>query len=276
MPGLPEKMKFNKKDDLMIESVNLSRPETINWDNVDISACSYFVRFIFSILFIIISIFITSSLIALCTLYVSTSSNCGSYDTDTTFDVAKASGDKLTIYCFCSTNYASIYTDAGINSLCSNLEQTILVSNIVQIGASLLSTVTNIILIVVVSTIAGKLLKPDTKPKEYNFIFISVFISNLVNSTILPLILNADIFGFKSVSYLTFIDFINVEKVSIFKDFDKNWFAVISPYYTNFFIIASISPLIEIVVYTIKRRFVLWRLRSKCENKDPENPTIQK
>lgn len=135
---------------------------------------------------------------------------------------------------------------------------------------------TNIILIVVVSTIAGKLLKPDTKPKEYNFIFISVFISNLVNSTILPLILNADIFGFKSVSYLKFIDFINVEKVSIFKDFDKNWFAVISPYYTNFFIIASISPLIEIVVYTIKRRFVLWRLRSKCENKDPENPTIQK
>lgn len=90
----------------MIESVNLSRPETINWDNVDISACSYFVRFVFSILFIIISIFITSSLIALCTLYVSTSSNCGSYDTDTTFDVAKASDDKLTIYCFCSTNYA--------------------------------------------------------------------------------------------------------------------------------------------------------------------------
>lgn len=149
-------------------------------------------------------------------------------------------------------------------------------SNIVQVGASLLSTVTNIILIVVVSLIAEKLLKPDAKPKEYNFVFISVFLSNLVNSTILPLILNGDIFGFKSVSYLKFIDFINFDKVSIFKDFDRNWFAVISPYYTNFFIIASISPLIEIVVYSLKRRFVLWRLRKKCENNDPANPTIQK
>jgi hypothetical protein len=114
----------------------------------------------------------------------------------------------------------------------------------VQIGASLVSTITNIILIVIVSIIAEKLLKPDTKPKEYNFIFITVFLSNLINSTILPLILNGDIFGFKSVSFLTFIDFINFQKVTIFKDFDRNWFAIVSPYYTNFFIIASISPLI--------------------------------
>lgn len=131
-----------------------------------------------------------------------------------------------------------------METLCAQLEQTILVANIVQVAASLLSTVTNIILIVVVSLIAEKLLKPDTKPREYNFVFISVFLSNLINSTILPLILNGDIFGFKSVSYLTFIDFINFEKISIFRDFDRNWFAVISPYYTNFFIIATISPLI--------------------------------
>lgn len=260
----------------MIESVNLSRPQTINWNNVDISKGSYFCRFIFSILFIAIAIFITSSLITLCTLYVTTSSNCGSYDDTTTLAQASSSGDKLTIYCYCSANYASIYTDAAVETLCAQLEQTILVANIVQVAASLLSTVTNIILIVVVSLIAEKLLKPDTKPREYNFVFISVFLSNLINSTILPLILNGDIFGFKSVSYLTFIDFINFEKISIFRDFDRNWFAVISPYYTNFFIIATISPLIQITVYFFKRRFVLWRLRSKCSNMDPANPTIQK
>ena len=121
MPGLPEKLKFNHKDDLMIESVNLSRPETINWDNVDISSGSYALRFCFSILFIAISIFITSSLITLCTLYVSTSSNCGSFDGDTTLAQATSSGDKLTIYCSCSANYASIYTDDGVASLCQGL-----------------------------------------------------------------------------------------------------------------------------------------------------------
>lgn len=71
-----------------------------------------------------------------------------------------------------------------------------------------------------------------------------MFISNLINSTVLPLILNGDIFGFKSVSYLGFISFINFTKVNVFKDFDRNWFTVISPYYTNFFIIAAISPII--------------------------------
>lgn len=90
----------------MIDSVNFPIPDAINWNNVDISSCSYATRFIFSIIFIAIAIFITSTLIALCTLYVATSSNCGSFDVDTTFDTAKNATDKLTIYCYCSAHYS--------------------------------------------------------------------------------------------------------------------------------------------------------------------------
>lgn len=121
MPGLPEKMKFMKKSDIMIESVNLARPDSINWDNTDISKCSYVSRFILSMVFIAVSIFITSSLIALCTLYVATSSNCGGFDADTTLAQAQALNDKLVTYCYCSVNYASIYTDNAVETYCASL-----------------------------------------------------------------------------------------------------------------------------------------------------------
>ena len=119
MPGLPERLKFNKKDDIMIESVNLPRPEGIVWSNIDITGASYVGRYILSIIFIIISIFITSSCIALLTLYVTTNSNCGSFDDKTTLAQAKAANDKLTTYCYCSANYVAIYTNDGIASFCS-------------------------------------------------------------------------------------------------------------------------------------------------------------
>lgn len=145
-----------------------------------------------------------------------------------------------------------------------------------QIAASVVSAVSNLILIVIVTLIAEYLLKPDSKPKEYTFIFVAVFLSNYINSTILPLILNGDINGFISVSYLTFVSFINFDTVAIFKDFDRDWYAIISPYYTNFFIIGSITPLIQLFVFFIKRRIAIWLTVRKCRNDDPNHPAIQK
>ena len=92
----------------------------------------------------------------------------------------------------------------------------------------------------------------------------------------MPLLLNGNIAGFKSVSYLRFVSFINFDNVTIFSDFDSNWYAVISPYYTTFFIFAAISPLIQLVVFMLKRRFVLWRVKKMSNNDDPDNPYIQK
>ena len=89
----------------MIESMNLSRPEEYNWNNLDISTCSRVLRVIFSILLVIIMIAITSSLIAFCTLYVSSTSSCSSFDSTTTLEVAVAS-DEQTLYCYCNANYA--------------------------------------------------------------------------------------------------------------------------------------------------------------------------
>ena len=80
----PKSQLFLGTTALTIKSNNLSRPEQINWANHDISGCSKILRGILSIVLLIIAIVITSSCIALCTLYVSSISACANYNPNTT------------------------------------------------------------------------------------------------------------------------------------------------------------------------------------------------
>lgn len=70
------------------------------------------------------------------------------------------------------------------------------------------------------------------------------------------------------------MDFNNM---SIFSDFSSDWYALVSPYYVNMLIIASfISPIIGLVVMSIKSCLNQWKVRRMCEAKDAEDPVIQK
>jgi len=70
------------------------------------------------------------------------------------------------------------------------------------------------------------------------------------------------------------MDFNNL---SIFKDFTRDWYALFSPYYITFLIIGCfVSPLIGLIVFSFKSCFKNWRLKSKCEDNDSENPLVQK
>lgn len=106
MPPLPERQRFLGKDELIIKSTNLARPEEYNWNNIDITTASRIARLIISVLIIIIFIIITSSLVAICTLYVSSTSSCSEFDTEMTLEDAEATENELTMYCYCSANYA--------------------------------------------------------------------------------------------------------------------------------------------------------------------------
>jgi ABC-type glycerol-3-phosphate transport system permease component len=76
--------------------------------------------------------------------------------------------------------------------------------------------------------------------------------------------MNGDIYGFQSLSYLKFINFIDFSKVAIFKDYSRDWYAVMAPYYMNFLIIAIISPLINLFVSCISGWLLSWKVKSAC------------
>ncbi len=145
----------------------------------------------------------------------------------------------------------------------------VLVTNILQVAASVVSSITNIILTILITVISGKLLRPHTIPKEYVFIFWGVLISNYINSTILPLLLNANVYGMTFISYLKFINFMDMSKISIFGDFSLDWYAMVSPYYVNMVIIAAfVSPVIGYFVTALKSCLLKCKIRRMCEAGD--------
>jgi len=55
------------------------------------------------------------------------------------------------------------------------------------------------------------------------------------------------------------------KNISIFGDFNVDWYALVSPYYLNMIIIASfISPFIGLIIFSFKSCFLHWRIKSQC------------
>ena len=102
-----------------------------------------------------------------------------------------------------------MYTNSNVEQACSNISAKVLMTNALQISASIISVIINFILSVIVTLIAKHILRCDTIPNQHNFIFWVIFISNFINSCMLPLILNGNIYGVKTISYLQFLPFIN-------------------------------------------------------------------
>ncbi len=242
-------------------------------------------RWILSLFLVVLAVIITSAMIGFCTLYVASTSSCAGItlpDTSiyTTYasqiNIVTPQGDTAK-YCYCNANIDAMYTDATVKAFCESISQKVLITNILQVAASIVSSITNVILSIVIAVISEKLLRPNTIPKEYVFIFWGVLISNYINSTILPLALNADIFGVQFISYLKFINFMDFSNMSIFSDFTSDWYALVSPYYVTMMIIASfISPIIGLIVFAIKSCLNQWKVRRMCEKNDADDPVIQK
>lgn len=249
---------------------------------MDMTGVARFVRGVCSVLFVVICIAITSGLIGLCTLYVASSSNCQSYVTPTgtvaqQVAVVQGRNSESDTFCYCNANLALIYTDATVGAFCGAISNKVLMTNAIQIGASIVSAVTNVLLAIITTVIAKYLLRPANIPKEYTFIFWGVLLSSFINTAVIPLLLNGNVFGMEMYTYLKFINFIDFSKLSIFSDFTTDWYALIAPYYLNFMIIGCLlSPFIGLVVFSLKHCIKMWRLRSKCEDNDRDDPLIQK
>lgn len=119
-PPPPERTLFLGKFPLMLKNTKISRPEEINWRNMDLTGPSRALRWVCSIFCVIIAIAITSALIGFCTLYVASTSNCQRYiapsGQTTTIQVAEVKGrnSESDTFCYCNANLAAIYTDPVI------------------------------------------------------------------------------------------------------------------------------------------------------------------
>lgn len=102
---------------------------------------------------------ITSALIGFCTLYVASTSSCSGVNLPTTGTYAQQIAIVQTQggtakYCYCNNNIDVMYTDATVNAFCSSVSNMILVTNLLQVAASIVSSITNVILSIVIAVIS--------------------------------------------------------------------------------------------------------------------------
>lgn len=84
-----------------------------------------------------------------------------------------------------------------------------------QIAASVISSITNVILNLFVVVIVRRM-KFSTRSKASSITFMAMFLATLINSCLIPLMLNASIFGYRPDNYISFLTFIDFSKVTSF------------------------------------------------------------
>lgn len=109
-------------------------------------------------------------MIGFCTLYVASTSSCLNYSYVSTGVSATDVGavqllGETARYCYCNEHLTAMYSDTIINTFCSSISSKILMTNALQIAASILSSITNVILGILITVIAKYLLRPNSIPK---------------------------------------------------------------------------------------------------------------
>lgn len=143
--------------------------------------------------------------------------------------------------------------------------------------SSVASAITNVLLSVVVEYIV-KFMKPITKSSEQNVNFVVILLSTLFNSCFLPLFLNASVFGYTPNTYLHIFNFVNFTNVKNYSDFVPDWYAYVSPYFVNLFLVAIIMPwinLLKVVVINAIRRCWIKRNIDHMLQKQADRNIIQ-
>lgn len=107
---------------LKIKSAKVPEPEDINWESYEIGTCGKIVRVIIAILIILVFIFISTSIIALCSIYINThASDCEGVDISkecvNSTTVTCTSAEKV---CYCNKNVFTALNDDKMNGYCKN------------------------------------------------------------------------------------------------------------------------------------------------------------
>lgn len=229
-------------EQLKIKAEKVSDPEEINWESLDVGTCNKITRVIFAFVIIIVFIAVCSTLVSLCSIFISVNSiNCDGVTIPTTAQ-AQVTTNTTEITCFCNSNLFD-FSDSTVQSICQQIFKTIYIENGLQIAAAVISTVTNFLF-----TIISKKVIDFTKPKSYSSGLVTktlvLFVFLFLNTCLLPLLIYANVYGFKIASYVSLIQlinpsitFFNLSSFIYYTDFSTIWYRNVSPYFVNFLVL---------------------------------------
>ena len=205
-----------------------------------------------AIIIILIFLFICSTLVALCSIFITTNTvDCTGLGSISK-QVAEASTDPRVKTCFCNSALFDIFNQ-DVQSLCRDIFKTLYIENLLQVVASIVSTITNFIFGLLLTKIIE-----FTKPKNQSsslvtqsFVF---FLFLFINSIALPLLIYSDLNGVKPASFVSLIkvlfpnvEIFNMDSFKYYNDYTTLWYKNVSPYFTNFLIVDLLMVWIKFI-----------------------------
>jgi len=138
-------------------------------------------------------------------------------------------------------------TDAAIKSYCSSELDSLYIEQGVQYAIIAASSLTNFLFGLVVD----KLIDCTRPASQSSGLKVKTLIYTcflIFNTIFLPILLYADIFGFKTSSYFSFItlissdvsNFLQVDSLQFYLDYSNIWYRNVSPIFTNYLIFDTI------------------------------------
>jgi hypothetical protein len=160
-------------------------------------------RVLFAFLISFAFLIVGSFLVAFCTLFISSNSiNCQDVPIPT-INTIDNSTSTTSITCFCNSNLFN-FGDGSVQTLCRNIFKKLYIYNGLQIAAAVISSATNFLFGIFIDKIIN-----FTKPANMSSGLISktsiLFLFFLINTCLLPLLLYANIYGFKIASYISLV-----------------------------------------------------------------------
>ena len=234
-------------------------------------------RVLFTFFLILLFLAISSSLIGLCSIYVSANAvDCFDQNIPgTLIQAIAASQNDLQRKCFCQSKLSEAYRP-DIQNYCGSLLNQLYIENGLQYAVIGVSGLTNFLFGIVVDKIIN-----FSRPYSYSsgyMLKVGIYtVFMILNTAILPTLLFADIFGFKPAHYISFItifstklySYFGVANLSLNVDFTYTWYKDVSSIFTNYVIFDIAFTLVF---------FILYKIMSNCKVrlKNEEGMILQK
>lgn len=231
---------------LYVRNDKVPEPEDLNWDSFEVSTCSKIFRVMAAILIIVLFLAVSCSIISLCSVYISSRANdCqGVTIPSTVEDAETANQSDEEKKCYCSSNFIASFSDSAIASYCQRQLKSIRAEQAIQYGITFAAAIVNFLFGLIVDKIVN-LTQPFSFAKGYLWKTSIYTIFIIFNTAFVPLLIYADIFGFKATNYVSLITIISndlsallkVDTITFYVDFEPIWYRNVSPIYTNYIII---------------------------------------
>ena len=218
----PEPKYLFKGQKLYIKNEKVPEPEDLNWDSFEVGCCSQFCRVMVAIIVILVFLAISCSIIGVGSIYISShADDCEGIDIPGSLEKAQEAetNDELTDEqhkCFCNTKFIDSFSDDDILDFCKNHINSIRAEQGIQYGITATSAIVNFIFGLIVDKIVN-LTQPLSYSKGYKFKTFIFTIFMIFNTVFLPLLIYADIFGFKATNYVSFVTIISKDLSALLK-----------------------------------------------------------